>query len=187
MRQGAISRRLEEANRLDLAVYDAIAGTSTPALDSALRRLSRAADYSKLSIGAAAVLALAGGRDGRRAATRGLTSVAVTAAVVNAVIKPITRRRRPDRIGTPAPEPRHVPMPGSRSFPSGHSAAAFAFAAGAGSALPWTAPPLTALATLVAYSRVHTGVHYPGDVIAGSLCGITLAAATVSVMDHLGH
>ena len=33
-------------------------------------------------------------------------------------------------------------------------------------------PPLwLALATLVAYSRVHTGVHYPGDVIVGSTVG----------------
>jgi membrane-associated phospholipid phosphatase len=29
------------------------------------------------------------------------------------------------------------------------------------------------LAVAVAYSRVHTGVHYPGDVVAGSLIGIT--------------
>ena len=56
-------------------------------------------------------------------------------------------------------------MPKSHSFPSGHSAAAFAFATGAGRTLSWTGPPLSLLATLVAYSRIHTGVHYPGDVV----------------------
>jgi membrane-associated phospholipid phosphatase len=179
----SLRRALEEADRLDQATYEAIARTSTPSLDVAMSRLSRAADYSKLSIGAAAVLALAGGAEGRRAAARGMASVAVTATVVNLVLKPLTRRRRPDRAEARVPSARRVTMPISRSFPSGHSAAAFAFAAGSASALPWTAIPLTAIATLVSYSRIHTGVHYPGDVIAGGLCGVALAAVTVQAID----
>jgi len=177
-------RPLEEAKRLDLAVYAAIAETPTPALDVALSRLSRAADYSQLSIASAVALAVAGGPRGRQAAASGMAAVAVTAMIVNAVIKPVLRRRRPDRAGDSVPG-RRVKMPASHSFPSGHSAAAFAFATGAGSTLPWTAPPLSALAALVAYSRVHTGVHYPIDVIAGSLCGITLATASNRALDFI--
>ena len=63
-------------------------------------------------------------------------------------------------------------MPSSTSFPSGHSASAFAFASAAGTAAPVLSPPLHLLAALVAYSRVHTGVHYPGDVVVGSLIGM---------------
>jgi membrane-associated phospholipid phosphatase len=37
---------------------------------------------------------------------------------------------------------------------------------------------LRGLAAAVAYSRVHTGVHYPGDVIVGSLIGATIGEAT---------
>jgi membrane-associated phospholipid phosphatase len=37
---------------------------------------------------------------------------------------------------------------------------------------------LRALAAIVAYSRVHTGVHYPGDVVAGALTGVSLAELT---------
>jgi undecaprenyl-diphosphatase len=176
---------LEEAERLDVAVYAAIAGTDTPTLDHAMRRLSRTADYGRLWIGAAALLAAAGGREGRRAAVDGLTSIAVTSAIVNAALKPLGRRRRPDdlaRGGVPLAQ--RVRMPVSRSFPSGHSASAFAFATGIAVTQPTTAMPLLALATLVAYSRVHTGVHFPGDVLAGSLLGVSIAQMTTHARTH---
>jgi membrane-associated phospholipid phosphatase len=178
---GAISGIREEAERLDVAVYAAIAGTKTPTLDRAMARISQAADYSKLSLAAATVLAVAGGAAGRRAATLGLGSLAVTAAVVNLVFKPLGSRGRPDRAAQEVPLDRHVRMPISSSFPSGHSAAAFAFATGVGHASPLAAAPLYGLAALVAYSRVHTGVHYPGDVIAGSLVGVVLGQATANL------
>ena len=166
---------LEEAERVDLAVYAAIAGTPTPQLDNVMRRLSPAADYSRLSIASGVLLAVAGGPRGRRAALTGLASVAATSAFVNLVVKPLGRRPRPNRELQEVPSARQVRMPASRSFPSGHTAAATAFAGGVGSVLPVAAAPLHLLAALVAYSRVHTGVHYPGDVLAGALLGTTIA------------
>jgi len=151
-------------------------------LDAALSRLSRAADYSRLSLAAASILALVGGPAGRRGAVRGLTSVVVAAAVVNAAFKPLTRRRRP-AVARVTPL---VRVPRSRSFPSGHTATAFAFATGVAHVLPPAAPPLYALAALVGYSRVHTGVHYPLDAASGALCGIALAEMTNSCLDRLG-
>lgn len=173
---------LAEVERLDLACYAAIAATPTPRLDRAMARLSHAADYSRLSLAAAAGLALFGGPPGRRAAVSGLTSVAVTATVVNVLVKPLARRRRPDRLAHEVPLARQVPMPTSRSFPSGHSAAAFAFAGGAGDALPAASLPLHALASLVAYSRVHTGVHYPLDALVGSVLGAVIGDVTRGVL-----
>ncbi len=167
---------LDEAGRLDLAVHEAIASTPTPALDRGMSWLTSAADYSKLSLAAAGVLAAGGGTEGRRAAGTGLASLVVTAVVVNAGLKLIARRRRPNSDSIPAA--RQVRMPRSRSFPSGHSAAAFAFATGVGEVSPTAAIPLRALAAAVAYSRVHTGVHYPGDVIAGALTGVTIGQLT---------
>ena len=183
-RPTTLPRWLADAERLDLAVYAAIAATETPALDRALSGVTRAADYSKLSIGTAAALSLFGGPSGRRAARSGLTALAATATVVNLGFKLAARRRRPDPAGVPLA--RQVPMPSSRSFPSGHSAAAFAFATGVGDVLPGVAIPLRALAMAVAYSRVHTGVHYPGDVIAGALSGVTLGQLTSRALRRAG-
>ena len=101
-----------------------------------------------------------------------------------AALKPVARRRRPDREAHLVAVIRHVAMPTSRSLPSGHAASAFAFATGVGHAMPHAAVPLRLLATAVAYSRVHTGVHYPGDVVAGALAGTAIAQATAYAADR---
>lgn len=162
---------LKDAGRIDRAVYRAVAVTSTPTLDRPLRRLSRAADRSVLWIGVASVLGVAGGRNGRRAARAGLLAVAIDSAVVNAGVKTVARRQRPDRAEADVPVGRHVRMPASLSFPSGHTASGFAFADAIGQTMPAAAAPLRLAAGLVGYSRVHTGVHYPGDVVLGALIG----------------
>jgi membrane-associated phospholipid phosphatase len=170
-----MSRLLSEAKAVDSAIYGAIAGGDTPRLDSAMRRLSRAADHGKLWFAVAAALALLGGPSGRLAARRGLISLGLASALANLLAKPLSTRRRPARQEAEELARRHVQMPRSSSFPSGHSASAFAFATGAGAAQPVLAAPLRVLATLVGYSRVHTGVHYPADVLAGALIGVSAA------------
>ena len=171
-----------DAERVDLAVYDAIIRTPTPSLDGHMRRLTQAADYSRLWVSSAAILAATRGPRGRRAAGVGIASVLVTSGVANLVIKPLGRRRRPDP--SEAPAERRAPMPLSTSFPSGHSAAAFAFATAVGGILPRDAIPIRALASAVAYSRVHTGLHYPTDVVGGALLGTALAQITSRALDR---
>jgi membrane-associated phospholipid phosphatase len=177
-----LAATVREASALDHAVYAAVAATRTPSIDGELAALSRAADHSKLWLGCAAGLALGGGPRGRRAAVRGLAAIAVASGGVNLGVKLLSRRRRPDRAGVP--EARHVPMPISTSFPSGHAASAFAFAYAVGRHLPALAVPIRLLATAVAYSRVHTGVHYPGDVVIGSVTGAGTAAMVAAVADR---
>jgi hypothetical protein len=118
---------LSQAERADAAIYAAVARTDNPRLDRAMYLVSGAANYSRLWIAAAGLLAAAGARNGRRAAVDGLASIAVTATAAVA---------------------------------------------------------LRALAALVAYSRVHTGVHYPGDVAFGSLLGISVARLTTRALER---
>lgn len=179
----ALRGMLREVRAVDHAAYAAVASTPTPSLDGPLRRLSTAADYSRVWFAIAALLALVGGRTGRRAALSGAASIGVTSAAVNLGLKAMGRRR-PDRERHGVPEGRHVRMPTSTSFPSGHSAAGFAFANAVSAELPGLALPLHLLAFFVAYSRVHTGVHYPSDAIAGGIVGGAVGQTVASLAYH---
>ncbi|QDQ15168.1 phosphatase PAP2 family protein [Streptomyces spectabilis] len=179
--RSSASAVLRDLRAIDGALYAAVAATPTPTLDRALRRLSHAADHSKISLTVAAGLALVPGRP-RRAALAGVGAVALASAAANLFGKRMVRRRRPDREQARVVVDRHVPMPRSASFPSGHTASAAAFATAVGVALPAAAVPLGALAAAVGYSRVHTGVHYPGDVVAGAVLGFAAAATSLAVL-----
>jgi len=187
-RQGGPARaraaaELRELAEVDLAVYSAVATTPTPSLDEPLRRLSNAANNSVLWLAIAAALGTMGGSAGRRAAVRGTIAIGVTSPLVNLVAKNAWSRRRPERVDEPGE--RNVRMPTSASFPSGHAASGFAFAAAAGWNQPWLGMSLRFLAAAVAYSRVHNGVHYPGDVVVGSLIGAGTGQALAGPVDRL--
>jgi undecaprenyl-diphosphatase len=171
---------LAELTALDAAISTAATTTPSPTVDVVLGRVSNAADHSKLWLTTAGVLSLLGPRS-RRAAVTGLAAVGVTSAVVNLGCKPVLRRARPPR---DASLPHPVLMPRSHAFPSGHAASAFAFASAVGGEMPGLASPLRVLATTVAYSRVHAGVHYGGDVVVGALIGAGVGTLTRQVSNR---
>ena len=156
---------------VDSAISEAVEKTETPTLDRFLVRLSDAANGSHLWLVTAGAVALVAGPRGRRAASEAVASIALASAVSNLALKSITRRRRPQAVNGQVVPSRRVRTPTSPSFPSGHAASAFAFASTMGEEVPATWGPLHLAASLVAYARVHTGVHYPSDVVAGALIG----------------
>ena len=81
-----LAAALRDLGAVDRAVYEAVARTPTATLDSPVRQLSSAADRSRLWLGIAAAAAL-----------EGVVAIGVTSAAVNLGVKPIARRRRPDR------------------------------------------------------------------------------------------
>jgi membrane-associated phospholipid phosphatase len=179
-------RLLRRLGRVDRAGYRAVAGMSTPLLDGPLRQVSHFANFSKPWFLVAGVLALFGGARGRPAALTGVAAIGLTSFVVNQPMKLAGERRRPDRTRLGVPESRWVRMPSSTSFPSGHSGSAAAFAVAVGDVLPRLRLPLRAAAAVVIFSRVYTGVHYPGDVVAGAAVGALLGRATSTVARRIG-
>jgi len=145
-------------------------------LDPPLRQVANFADFSKPWFIVAAMLALFGGSRGRRAAMTGIAAIGATSFAVNQPMKLLSARTRPDR--TNVPRERWVDMPESTSFPSGHSASAAAFASAVGDVIPAARIPLRAAASLVAFTRVYTGVHYPSDVVVGATAGALLGRLT---------
>ena len=144
---------------LDAEVFEAIANSRSPLLDTAMPALSRAADNAKLWFAIAAAMALSGSRSARRGAGRGVVTLAVTSAITNQLAKRVWRRQRP-HFGS-VPLARRLPLPRSDSMPSGHSASAAAFAVGVGLENPTLGLVLAVLAGLVGLSRVATGAHIP--------------------------
>jgi diacylglycerol kinase family enzyme/membrane-associated phospholipid phosphatase len=169
--------RFARLHRLDLAVYRRATQSASPRVDRILYPLSKAANHSKIWVGVAALLYAKGGRANRRAALRGVLSVAATSAITNAVVKPIASRPRPTAVSSEWLT-RVARVPASTSFPSGHSASAAAFAVGVGMEVPELRVPLGLAAGAVGWSRVRTRVHYPGDVVAGLVIGAGIAYAT---------
>lgn len=118
-----------------------------------------------------AVLATAGGEGPRSAAL--LAAASLLALAVSQALKRTCRRPRPSEgiAGGPCIVRTHATDPDAFSFPSGHTAVAFAAAvalAGAGSGLGLV---VALLAGGIAVSRVYLGAHYPLDVAAGAVLG----------------
>jgi YegS/Rv2252/BmrU family lipid kinase len=173
-------RPLRALDTLDRRLFDRLTRQERRLVDRTLKRLSNSANRSLLWLAITGVMALAGGRHERRAALRGIVSIALTSTLVNLPLKYLARRDRPAWRRGDRPLP--VTMPGSFSFPSGHAASAFAFATGVGLARPRMLLPILPLAATVAYSRVHLRVHYPFDVLAGAAIGTGMGLASGRVI-----
>ncbi len=120
-----------------------------------------------------AITVIAGGSRRWPVAGRVLPALWLTTWLVEYPIKRFFRRRRPFVAIVQA-----IVLgrkPGSYSFPSGHSAAAFAGAALLATEFPRARRVFFLVAALTGFSRVYLGAHYPGDVAIGSAVGIGLS------------
>ncbi|MGV9878708.1 phosphatase PAP2 family protein [Streptomyces sp. NPDC003006] len=161
---------------LDCRVFDAVASRHWPGADRLLPRLSRGANHGLLWFGTAAVIAATGTPRARRAAVRGVASLAVASATINTLGKRSVRRARP--LLDSVPLIRQLKrQPITTSFPSGHSASAAAFATGVALESRGWGAGVAPVAGAVALSRVYTGVHFPSDVLAGAALGAGAAFA----------
>lgn len=110
-------------------------------------------------------------------------ALVIDVLVVNVTLKPLFDRARPFEY---LPQLGHlVPLPHDSSFPSGHTAAAFAFAL---AMLPtgkkWFVPSLV-LAAAMGLSRLYVTVHFPTDVLAGAVIGALCGLLSVFLCKKL--
>src|SRR5262245_26267012 len=164
---------------IDARVFEWIVTHRVAWLDGAMLALSAVTRGGMLWLAVGAVLAIA-----RRLDVRALLQLALAillaTIVADHVLKPIVARERPfhalpnvDVIGKP---------PGDSSFPSGHTANAFAGAMVLSHAVPAASVAWFGVACGVAFSRVYLGVHYPFDVCAGALVGAVCGIVSLLVV-----
>jgi undecaprenyl-diphosphatase len=92
------------------------------------------------------------------------------ADLLSALVKALVPRHRPF-------EHQLGPSERTHSFPSGHTATAFAGATVLSAYAPRYRVAFYALACLIGFSRLYNGVHYPTDVLAGAVLGSCVAFA----------
>jgi undecaprenyl-diphosphatase len=171
-----LRRKFKRVGRTDQAIGGAVARIPVTDLDEGVKRLTRSANHGLLWFVIAAVLAIRKGVT-RRAALRGVVSITGASFTANVVLKTLFPRRRPPAELLPL-ERRLTKRPTSSSFPSGHAASAAAFTTAVALESPRAGLAVAPLAAAVAYSRVHTGVHWGSDVLAGAAVGTGVALAT---------
>ena len=106
-----------------------------------------------------------------------LFTTQITTALATQILKKIIKRNRPF-ITYSQIQPYKIET--GFSMPSGHTSSIFATATTIAllSKKWYYITPAFAYAGLVGYSRMHLGVHYPTDVLAGATLGVGSAIAT---------
>ncbi len=118
-----------------------------------------------------------------------LRALAITTVCNSVIVKELLARPRPFELDydwwlAVYRYPGFVARPDSFSFPSGHTAAAFAAAAAMFAKSRKGGLLLCVFAALMGFSRVYLEVHYCTDVLFGALFGVVYALIAVAIVRH---
>jgi len=163
---------------LDATVQDYAQSHRTETKDdiaSVFRHMGQPEVYATVGLGTILAGLIASDDDIARAGGR-ITGSLVTAGVSNGILKYVVGRTRPNHSSNPDPD-EFAPFSGNVSFPSGHTAMAFALAASVSNEVHFLPAQigLYGAATLTGWSRINDNAHWLSDVLGGAAVGITSA------------
>lgn len=154
----------------------------TDLMTTIMKAITRLGDGGSLWIVLAIVL-LALNKTRKVGATSALALI-ITFLTVNVGIKNVVARTRPYEVIEGLTN--LVGKQSDFSFPSGHSAHAFAVGVVILIMMPKKiGVPVFVISILMAFSRLYVGVHYPTDVIAGVVLGTIIAFISVFVVNKI--
>ncbi len=148
-------------------------------LDPIMVWFTKAGTKGVLWFGLAAGMLVDGSERGRWVAVLSVAALLAAEGVINFVLKPAFRRRRPYE--HPGLAALLVSAPGPNSWPSAHAGSSIAAAAVLAAAYPIWGIIFIVVALLISYSRVYVGVHYPFDIAAGLVVGVVAAGVILAV------
>lgn len=153
----------------DESILRWLEGLRLPALNEWMVWYTNLGNGGRIFVAAAILMLLF--QKTRRGGATALTAMGFGLLVTNLTLKPLVGRLRPWVVMEDFET--LVRSSDMNSFPSGHTCAAFAFAAALCRALPWRWGRWAAVAAavLMGFSRLYVGVHFPSDVLAGTLIG----------------
>ena len=125
------------------------------------------------------LLLLRGGKQGRIAALMLIPSFTLSDQLNSSYLKFIFDRPRPCHVLTDVQL--LVPCGSGYSFPSSHAVNNLAAAVVLSHFLPRWSWAFYTFASLMAFSRLYVGVHYPSDVLGGALIGLGCGWLVVAV------
>lgn len=175
---GTIASEKGEYMDWEFRLLDWIQELHTPFGDALMPFLSRLGDFGLIWIILAAVLLLV--PKYRRLGFVVAAALIADLILCNIIIKPLVARTRPYDVNTLIEL--IVAKPFDYSFPSGHTAAAFAAVSAMFFVKNRLWIPAGVLAVLIAFSRMYLYVHYPTDILGGIIVGIVCGAVGAAVV-----
>ena len=166
-------------NAVEIGILDGIQNIfRNDVLDVIMKFVSRIGDHGIVWIVLAAVLLIIPRT--RRSGVAAALALIAEYLLCNIIIKPLAARTRPYDYNTDIVL--LIEKLKDYSFPSGHTAAAFASVTALFKCRNRIWIPAAVLGVLMAFSRLYLYVHYPADVIFGALFGIASGLFAYTVM-----
>lgn len=154
---------------LEMNILNWIQSIRTPLGDVLMPLITKLGDVGMIWILLAIILVII--PETRKSGAVLAAALCVDLVLCNGILKHLIRRIRPCDINSSVQL--LIARPNDFSFPSGHTAAAFAAVTAldaAGERKLWK--PALALAILIAFSRLYLYVHYPTDILGGIIVGV---------------